>query len=182
MSSRGTSHLALPQSGVSNMPIVMMSNCPPLVERSVVTRCRNTFSSSRSHFTSMPVAFMSALFTVTIVRVVSARAAAQAPKETMTATENSVFDLTVSSLAGRWHPWYSPCCFGCLKDASNDPSLLDRRRTSTHRCLSRWCPRLLGPHAAALLRKGCYRGSKANRDTDLSPRLMLARTRRVQCN
>src|SRR5260221_24357 len=91
------------------MPIVMMSNCPPLVEMSVATRCRSTFSSSTSHFSFMPVAFsnfeayfcittMSGLFTVAIVRVVSARAAALAAKRAAAATENNVFDLTVSSL------------------------------------------------------------------------------------
>ena len=46
---------------------------------------------------------MSGLFTVAIVRVVCARAAALAPKKATTATEHSVFDLTVASLVRRLH-------------------------------------------------------------------------------
>ncbi|MGY4410436.1 hypothetical protein ACVWW4_002172 [Bradyrhizobium sp. LB7.1] len=64
--------------------MVSTSNWPPLVAMSVVTRWRSTFSSSVTHFTVMSGFFlvnsavkpcmriMSPLFTVAIVRVVSA--------------------------------------------------------------------------------------------------------------
>ena len=63
----------------------MMSNCPPLVAMSVVTRWRRTFSSNTTQFSLMPVAasnfgdsfcmmIMSELLTVAMFNVVSADA------------------------------------------------------------------------------------------------------------
>ncbi len=63
----------------------MMSNCPPLVAMSVVTRWRRTFSSRTTQFSLMPVAasnfgdsfcmmIMSELLTVAMFNVVWAKA------------------------------------------------------------------------------------------------------------
>ena len=73
--------------------MVMMSNCPPLVAMSVVTRWRRTFSSSTTQLSLMPVAasnfgdsfcmmIMSELLTVAMFNVVSAKTGltATAPK------------------------------------------------------------------------------------------------------
>src|SRR5208337_5404540 len=75
--------------------MVMMSNCPPLVAMSVVTRWRRTFSSRTTQFSLMPVAasnfgdsfcmmIMSELLTVAMFNVVWAKAgpADSAPKAT----------------------------------------------------------------------------------------------------
>ena len=64
--------------------MVMISNCPPLVAMSVVTRWRRTFSSKTTQFSLMPVAasnfgesfcmmIMSELLTVAMFNVVSAK-------------------------------------------------------------------------------------------------------------
>src|SRR5262249_29595525 len=70
--------------------MVKMSNCPPLVAMSVVTRWRRTFSSSVTHLRAVPgflavkspvspcIRIMSPLLTVAIVSVVCASAGSEA--------------------------------------------------------------------------------------------------------
>jgi hypothetical protein len=94
----------LPQIGVSYMPIVRMSYWPPLVEMSLVTFWRRSFSSSVTQFSLMSglalvkssVSFcmriMSPLFTVAMVKVVSAKAVvASAARATAPRTPDSNF-------------------------------------------------------------------------------------------
>jgi hypothetical protein len=78
-----------PQIGASYMPMVMMSNWPPLVVMSVVTRLRSVFLSRVTHLTVMPgfaasksglKAYISIIWPLLMVAIVnSPETAADAP-------------------------------------------------------------------------------------------------------
>ena len=87
----------------------MMSNWPPLVAMSVVTRWRSTFSSSTTQLSLLPVAsshfgasfcmmIMSALLTVAMVNVSAACAAAMPPNNATASAARVLAVFTVTSL------------------------------------------------------------------------------------